>query len=368
MKIIHVTYDARPYGITTFLLSLLRAQRKMYPGMETAVALHAGGECLDDFVETGARVYDLDRKSAKDVSLLFRFYRLFREYDLVNLHTYSPWAFLAAKLARRKVVFTFHGATGLRGTPFDFIIRLYYRILIRRLVDRITFASRTMLCRYYLEMIDDKLGKDKIEMFPYGLDLSGLKADKTRYEVRRALGLDDHDFVVGTAARMDPMKMIERLIESFSLVAADDRFKLVIAGSGSAEYEAGLKKLAAERGLGNRVFFLGYVREILDLIGALDLFVLPSRDEPFGLALLESMFMGTPSAVFPDAGGPVEILGESGILVNTSQELAEAITRLSGDNTYWEKLSKSVKERAALFDISYTAANLDRIYRSLLGE
>jgi glycosyltransferase involved in cell wall biosynthesis len=366
MKILHVVYDASYYGITTFLLSLLESQRESYRDSEVAVAFHAEGPCMEDYKRTDVRTYEMGARSARDIALIIRFYRLFREYDIINLHTYSPWALLVAKLARKKVVFIFHGATGLRGGWTDIFKRAFYHLFLERYVDKITFASHASLLRYK-ENIGPRLKENKLEVFPYGMKIEGVRPLKPRDAVRTSLGTKGK-FVVGTAARMDPVKRIERSIEAFVLLPDRENYMMLIAGEGSSEYERYLKKLVQTYGLEEQVIFLGYRKDIHDIINSMDLFVLPSSSETFGLALLEAMAMGVPSAVFSDGGGTVDITAESGIIVNTPQELRDNIVRLSNDNVFREKISRSVKKRAGCFDIRHTTLNLEQIYRSLLEE
>ena len=114
------------------------------------------------------------------------------------------------------------------------------------------------------------------------------------------------------------------------------------------------------------VRFIGYREDIFDIVNAFDLFVLPSNNEPFGLALLEAMTLGIPSVVFKDGGGAVDIIGESGIVVENPKDLSDVILNLKDNTLLRESIAKKVKERAQLFDIKYTADHLYCIYTSLL--
>lgn len=364
MKVIHVTYDASPYGITTFLINLLVFLNKNYEDLFLGVAFHANGPCIDEYNKLEIPIYSLGHKTAKDIRSIYEFYNIFKNYDIVNLHTHSPFAFLAAKWARKKIIFTFHGALGFKKEWTDFPKRMFYLFAMNISCDRITFASKSSLSRY-IEGVNCKPKDEKIELFPYGLEVEKIISIKSRQEVRADLMVNEK-FVIGTAARMDPMKRIDRLIEAFANLPKSDEFELVIIGTGDKSYQVSLSDQVKSHNLQNRVHFLGYRSDALNIINSFDFFVLPSNNEPFGLALLEAMALGVPSAVFEDGGGAVDILGDSGFVVRNPQELRDTILRLNNDVLLQQSISKKVKERAKQFDIKYTADNLYRIYTEVL--
>lgn len=366
MKIIHVAHAPEGYGISAFLISLIQAQKKIYKDLDLGVVFCTSEGNMQKYEELGIPLYSLGRRSARDPRILLKLYRIFLNYDIVNFHTHSPWAFMAALFTRKRTVFTFHGALGLRRIWLDPIIRFFYRSIIHPYCDRITFASVSSFERY-ISAIGGRLDTKKVEMFPYGRSLDAVKAAKSRKEMRQELKLGD-DFVVGTAARIDREKRLERLIEAFALLASEKKLKLVIAGNGNGEYERYLRDLAKKNGVDNLVYFLGYRNDIFDVLNSLDLFVLPSRSEPFGMALVEAMAMGVPSAVFRDGGGAVDIIGDSGFVVNDPNELANLILSVKKDEDMRNRFSAGARERARKFDIEFTARRLDSIYRQLLDK
>jgi D-inositol-3-phosphate glycosyltransferase len=81
-------------------------------------------------------------------------------------------------------------------------------------------------------------------------------------------------------------------------------------------YEQALRQTVAKQRLGDAVQFLGQRTELPQILRALDLLILPSWEEPFGMALLEGMAMGLP-VVATTVGGPIDIVtdGEDGLLL-----------------------------------------------------
>ena len=164
---------------------------------------------------------------------------------------------------------------------------------------------------------------------------------------------------------MDPVKRIERLIDAFAMLPKEGNFKLLIMGSGDEVYQKQLTSQVKDYQIEDYVCFMGYRSDVLDIVNTLDLFVLPSNYETFGLALLEAMSLGTPSVVFEDGGGLVDIIGDSGFVVENPKELSDVILNLKDDALLRESVARKAKERAQLFDIKHTAENLYRIYTSL---
>jgi glycosyltransferase involved in cell wall biosynthesis len=132
---------------------------------------------------------------------------------------------------------------------------------------------------------------------------------------------------VGTVARLQRYKRIERLLDAIPLVLAavpEARFA-VIGGGEDPAYEAELERRGAA------VTFTGHVNDPGDRIAGLDVLVHTAELEPFGLAVAEALARGVP-VVAPRTGGPAEIVrdGLDGLLVDTedARELAAAIVRL----------------------------------------
>ena len=99
------------------------------------------------------------------------------------------------------------------------------------------------------------------------------------------------------------------------LVVGSVKFDAPATRFANDDYLAELRRLVAELGLADAVRFTGEREDIPEILGAVDLLVLPSIEEPFGRSIIEAMAMGTP-VIATDVGGPVEILshGETGLL------------------------------------------------------
>jgi glycosyltransferase involved in cell wall biosynthesis len=171
------------------------------------------------------------------------------------------------------------------------------------------------------------------------------------------------------AARLEPEKDVASLLEAMqSVQAAHPQAVCVVAGDGSQK--AALQQRIEEAGLQNAVRLLGFRSDVLGLINAADIFVLPSPAEPFGLVLLEAMALGKP-VIATQAGGPLEIVvpDETGVLVppRDANALGTALCRLLEDTTAREEMGRKGRARfEATFNARRMACETIEVYRRAL--
>jgi glycosyltransferase involved in cell wall biosynthesis len=167
---------------------------------------------------------------------------------------------------------------------------------------------------------------------------------------------------IGTVARLSPEKDLQTLIKAVAILRKIvPNIELKIAGSGSEEES--LKKLCKEFGIDENVFFLGKIREVPSFLKSLDLFVLTSKFEGFGMVLLEAMAARS-RIVAARNSAIVEVLGQSGagIFFETSNEmdLAKKIEK----NLHVSGRSYLIEQRNQLnkFTIEIMGNKIDKIY------
>jgi glycosyltransferase involved in cell wall biosynthesis len=130
---------------------------------------------------------------------------------------------------------------------------------------------------------------------------------------------------IGALGRLHEEKGFDLLLLAAARLRDQRRvFRLTIAGEGPAEGD--LKTLAAKLGLADVADFPGWVAPPARLLGAIDLFVCPSRTESFGLVVVEAMAAGAP-VVAADIEGPQDILGEGLYGWLTPPEDADALAK-----------------------------------------
>jgi glycosyltransferase involved in cell wall biosynthesis len=141
-----------------------------------------------------------------------------------------------------------------------------------------------------------------------------LRADEfmIREHARQRLGISPEEFVLGTLARLVPLKGIDTAIKASAFALNQSRgWKLLIFGDG--KQARALKKLAKELNVGERVEFLGFRSDARGLLPALDVLLFPSRKEAMGMAPAEAMAAGVP-VIGSLVGGIPEVVGNTGLL------------------------------------------------------
>lgn len=186
-----------------------------------------------------------------------------------------------------------------------------------------------------------------IAVTPFGVDLE-------RFSPAPDAGGDkpSRPLVIGTVKTLEPVYGIDLLLRAYALLRARRPgrcapLQLVGGGAQRADFE----RLAAELGIAEWVEFVGEVdhAQVPDRLRRLDIYVAPSRQESFGVAVVEAMACGLP-VVVSDAGGLPEVVraGESGLVVPRGdvQALAAALERLVDDAGLRSRLAAAAVERA----------------------
>lgn len=209
---------------------------------------------------------------------------------------------------------------------------------------------------------------DKFSVVPCGIDPGPWeRADRTAG--RAALGADAGDAVAFCAARLDPLKGLDVLVDAAARLPGV-RFALTAFGGGPerAELEARIARL----GIGNRVGLLGRRDDVPELMAGCDVFVLPSRYEGLPVSIIEAMAAARP-VVATAVGGIPELVvdGETGVLVppDDAASLAAAIADVLADRERGAALGAAGRERVRRsFTGERMAAGVSAVYEDLLDD
>lgn len=220
------------------------------------------------------------------------------------------------------------------------------------------------------------ISPEKVVTIHYGLDLQGYDPTKVDGElVRREFRIDGDTKLVGMVGRFSPGKGYEDLLlAAREIVRELDRVIFLVVGEASVEqeeHEQKIKRMATDLELSDRIIFTGFRRDIPQIMKALDLFVLPSHDESFGLVLIEAMAMGTP-VVSTDRGGVIEIVeeGVNGLQVPPKDplSLARAIITLLKDEKKRIAFGRAGRERVEReFSWERMIQKVENVYYEALG-
>jgi D-inositol-3-phosphate glycosyltransferase len=199
-----------------------------------------------------------------------------------------------------------------------------------------------------------RMPRDKVKVIPLGTDLR--QFDPSRYnnnDARTVFGLPNEVHTIGVLGRLDKLKGQHILLRSIpEVVQKHPNVLFLIAGdetAGEHGYKEYLLKLCRELNIERYVKYLPFTDDVPRLMAALDIFVLPSFSETFGLVVVEAMAMERP-IIATNAGGLPEIItnGKTGLLIkpHDATAVAWAIHRVLSDSALRLSLGQLAREEA----------------------
>jgi glycosyltransferase involved in cell wall biosynthesis len=282
---------------------------------------------------------------------------------IVHCHLHNSWIFglwillwMSPKNAPR-LIFHEHDSVKLH--------RWYYSLWVRLLSHVGTFIAVS----YFIQqkIVACGIPIEKVHLLRNFVDLDRFSpGDKS---AASDFGIDPRKIagskIIGFAGRLVEYKGW-RIILKVAEKLPEVRF--LIAGQGQ---DAG--KLIIEihqLGLENRVFFLGYINNMKLFYNSIDVLIIPSLREAFGLVQLEAQASGTPVVVF-DSEAALEIHGNnSSVLVRSGdiEMLTQKIKELLGDPEYYREMVNKGLANARLYNLQAYIEQLNCIYRVVLNQ
>jgi len=375
LRILHVIDHLGPGGAQRFLLDVARSLDQ--EGWNLALcSLRGPRQWYDEAEQLGIPVWYLGRK-AWDPRQFTDLVRLLRSQQIDLVHTHLGASAIIGPLAARAAQVPFvivhdHSGEGLRRHIPAPPLRMAYLAADRailQLVDRVVQCSEAVAT--YRQQTH-RAPKNKLEVIPNFVDLTKIRdCGGARLEIREELGLSERTLVVGTAGRLMPVKGHGVLLDAMAKLLHNS-LDIVLLLVGDGPLRQTLENQAATLGLSDRVRFAGWRNDAVRLIAGMDIFVMPSLSETFGIALVEAMALGKP-VVASAVGGMSEIIssGEIGVLVppNDSLALARAIENLVVDHGLRDSFGAAAKRRVKeYYSLGAATAKMARLYTELISD
>lgn len=209
-----------------------------------------------------------------------------------------------------------------------------------------------------------------IEVIPPGIEIPAeLPNAILRAEARSRWGFASNDFVIGHAGAFTHEKGQDIALEAIlQLTPKLPHLHLILAGEGPERSNPRMVKLLRQAGAS--VQTPGFLEDLSPFFAALDLFIMPSRSEAWGLAALRAMANGL-AVIASDVDGLRELVrsGETGWLVrpDSSSALADAIEAAVANPARRSEYGRKGRERAAQFSIDRTIRQTEQFYAVLLA-
>lgn len=228
-------------------------------------------------------------------------------YDIIHCHT--PVAGVLTRLAARNskdttVIYTAHGFHFYKGAPLiNWLIYYPVERFCAKFTDKLITINREDYNRVKSWSLHNN---GKVYYVPgIGIDLEKIQNISTnKLQKKKELGIPNGVKVLLSVGELNKNKNHEIIIRALSKLDNKD-FIYLICGKG--ELKEYLKNLAKELGVNDRVKFLGYRKDVLEICKVADLFVFPSKREGLPVSLIEAIACGVP-CVASDVRGNRDIL------------------------------------------------------------
>ncbi len=288
--------------------------------------------------------------------------------DIIHAHYVIPHSF-CAHMAREvlgdsgvRVVTTLHG-TDITLVGSDPTFAHITRFSIEK-SDGITAVSQSLRDDTYetfdvpnaIEVIHNFVNTRKFIRIPGAREKVGCPSNECK--------------VVMHISNFRPVKRVPDVVEIFARVRQKMQACLLLVGDGVDRVK--VRETADRLGVSDDVTFMGNQDEILPLLSAADLFILPSEKESFGLAALEAMACNVPVVASHTGGLPeVVVHGETGYLapVGDVEAMAEYALEVLSDETLQISMGEAARQRAEnVFDSKLVVPRYEAYYREVLGQ
>ena len=216
------------------------------------------------------------------------------QYDVVHIHSCNTsalaiMAFAAKKAGIKRVIVHSHNTGTKKDLKYYALKALFEPLLLSSAND---FCACSPVAGEW--KFTKNICKNKLIVLKNGIDTELFKIyNVKREEYRTRLGFSDTSLVIGHVGRFAFQKNHEFIIDIFTeLHKKNNKYKLLLIGDG--ELRQSIEEKVNKAGLTDSVIFTGNVNNVQDYMQAMDLFILPSMFEGFGIVGIEAQACGLP--------------------------------------------------------------------------
>ncbi|MDP9027673.1 MAG: glycosyltransferase, partial [Actinomycetota bacterium] len=369
LKVVHVITTLTTGGAERQVESIVtHSQHRQH-----VIALYGGGGVAESLSAAGYSTEVLNLSGARRLLALPVLAARLRSLrpDVVQVHLLSGqlWGLPAARLAGvQTILSTEHSlmADSIENRPLTAGLRRLY-LALNRLATRTVAVSDATADR----LVRWGVPAERITVIDNGIDFAALTFDSdARAAIRRELGVTEGTELVGAVGRLEPVKRFPQLLAAIAPTLERGRRELVIVGAGPLRET--LVDLASSLGVAACVHVTGPRPDVPAVLSAFDVLVSSSRDETFGMAVVEAVGAGLP-AVYAECPALDELVDEvpGAFRIDISDDAAEAESIRVGVElallaAAGRRLPVPTSVRAA-YDIVSTTERLDALAAELAG-
>ena len=207
--------------------------------------------------------------------------------------------------------------------------------------------------------------KKEIHVVPNFIDIE--KYNNPFSECQRDLIAHKDEKIITHISNLRKVKRVDNVIEIFDRILKKKPARLIIVGEGPEKKP--MKQLCEEKGILDKVLFVGNSHEVDKILCFSDLFILPSEHESFGLVALEAMASGVP-VISSNAGGlsEVNIQGVSGFLsdIGDVDDMSKNALKILETPETHLKFKQNARKTAMKFETKNIVPLYEEVYEKAL--
>jgi glycosyltransferase involved in cell wall biosynthesis len=368
-KVLHIVHSPELSGPQRHLFDIAKSIDKDRFSLEVACP---EGWLSKELEKNNVRTYNIELKDGFSITSLLSLYRIARigSYDIIHAHMGRAgiYAKLVGILTGKPVIVTEHLVAYDHSwikNPVKRRLHLIGHKLTNRMVKLIIAVSGVTRDAYIERQ---GVSPHKIIIMHNFVDTDLFAEKEKKEKIRRELGIDKDNLVVGFLGRLDWRKGLKTIVDAAEGLKG---VKFLIVGDGNARDDliAEIKR----KGVDKDFILTGLRQDVPVLMKAMDIFIFPTTApyESFGLVVIEAMAAGLP-VIASDIGPLREIInnGEDGILIppKDGDALRIAIERLIKNKDLMKKLAekgrKTVHEK---FSLKKRIKEIEEVYEKVLG-
>lgn len=289
-------------------------------------------------------------------------------YDLVHCHTPMGGAIarLAAKATKTEpIIYTAHGFHFYKGASI--INNIIYKNAERWLAHYTDVLVTINSEDYYSAKKFILKPEGKVFLIPgVGVNFNAIKnvnVDKEKKTKEMKIPFDS--YIVLMVAEFTKNKNHKTALKAFKAANIPNSV-LLLCGTGA--YEGKIKELTKEMDLEEKVFFLGYRRDISEIVNIADVFLFPSFREGLSVSVMEAMVAGLP-VICSNIRGNLDLIDKNGgFLCNPMDydEFSIYLACLANDKKLSKEMGAYNREKAKKYTIDAAVENMENIYKTCL--
>ena len=358
-KVTHLITTIERGGAEKQLLTL--ASEQVQSGIKVEVIFLKGKlELKKEFEESGVEVNKLlvGKSFLKQIALLSKYIR--KNPSPIHAHLPKSELLAAIVVSNKYLVFTRHNSEPFWPGGPRVISNLLSKFVCKRASQGIAISNAVK--SYLIKRGEIPTGYS-IDVVYYGFQKNGSTNSTGLNSITNLINGQSSNFKIGTIGRLVPQKDYPTLLSAFSnVLEKSPDAELYVVGEGYLQKE--LIELSKSLGINSKVHWLGKTEYINEFLSKIDLFILPSKYEGFGLVLLEAMVAKKPIIAANNSAIP-EVLGKTyeGLFsTGDVNALAQQIKTAISDKNFSERLVQSYSAQLSSFDPSDMNKYVKSIY------